>query len=83
MLVGQDRDYYQPSITGTQSELIKLPSHSVLEREMLSYTVPDNSLTGTLTLRIGRNNMILLKNRGSFGATLRNGEFRSFRRPSW
>ena len=83
MLVGRDRDYYQPSITGTQSELIKLPAHGVLEREMLSYTVPDNSLTGALVLRIGRNNMILLKDRGSFGATLRNGEFRSFRRPSW
>lgn len=83
VLVGQFRDYYPPSTTGTQSELIKLPAQGVLEREMLSYLVPDDLLAGAVALQIGRNNRILLKDRGLIGTTLRSGEFRSFRRPSW
>jgi hypothetical protein len=83
MLVGQDRDYHQPSTMGTQSELIKLPANGVLEREMLSYTVADDVVAGALALRIGRNNLILLKDRGSLGTELQKGEFRAFRRPNW
>jgi len=43
VLVDQDKDYYLPSTTGTQTELIKLPANGVLDREMLSFTVPDDT----------------------------------------
>ncbi len=82
-LVVNDKDYYLPSAMGTQDELIKLPANGVLEREMLSYTVPNDGMAGTLALRIGRDNAILLKDRGALAAKLRNGEFRSFHRPIW
>ncbi len=84
VLAGEGRgDFFRPSIMGTQDELIKLPANGVLEREMLSYTVPDDAIEGTLGLRIGRNYTILIKQRGTFGGKLRPGEFRSFHRPSW
>jgi hypothetical protein len=84
VLAGDGRgDFFRPSIMGTQDELIKLPANGVLEREMLSYTVPDDAIDGMLGLRIGRNFTILLKERGAFGGKLGPGEFRSFHRPTW
>jgi hypothetical protein len=83
VLVDHDRDYFLPSIMGTQTELIKLPANGVLDREMLSFTVPDDAFTGRVALLVGQNYMVLLKNDGLFEAHLRNGEFRSLRRRSW
>lgn len=83
ILVDQVKDYYLPSTTGTQTELIKLPANSVLEREMLSFTVPDNAFAGTVALMVGRNYLVLVKDQAPFEAHLRDGEFRSFRRRSW
>jgi hypothetical protein len=83
ILVGHDTDHYRPSTTGTQAELIKLPANGVLDREMLSFTVPDDTFAGSVTLRVGRNYLLLVKDQTPFEARLRDGEFRSFRRRSW
>jgi hypothetical protein len=83
ILVDHNKDYFLPSTTGTQAELIKLPANGVLDREMLSFMVPDNAFAGRVALFVGQNYMVLVKNEGPFEAHLRNGEFRSFRRRSW
>ncbi len=43
VLVDCAKDYFLPSTMGTQTELIKLPANGVLDREMLSFTVPDDA----------------------------------------
>lgn len=83
VLMDHAKDYYLPSTTGTQTELIKLPANGVLDREMLSFTVADDTFTGAVALLVGRNYMVLLKDEDPFEARLRNGEFRSFRRRHW
>jgi hypothetical protein len=83
VLMDHAKDYYLPSTTGTQTELIKLPANGVLDREMLSFTVPDDAFAGRVALLVGQNYMVLVKNEGPFKVHLQNGEFRSFRRRSW
>lgn len=83
VLIDRDKDYFLPSTMGLQTELIKLPANGVLDREMLSFTVPDDAFLGRVALLVGQNYMVLVKNDGPFEAHLRNGEFRSFRRRSW
>lgn len=83
ILVDHDKDYYLPSTTGTQTELIKLPASGVLDREMLSFTVPDDAFAGNVALMMGQNYLVLVKNEEPFQVHLHNGEFRSFRRRSW
>ena len=83
VLVDHDKDYYLPSTTGTQTELIKLPANGVLDREMLSFTVPDDAFAGTVALLVGRNYLVLVKGPEPFAVRLRSGEFQSFRRRSW
>jgi hypothetical protein len=82
-LIDRRRRFYPPSVSPTQSELITLPAHGVLNREMLSFTVPDNTLAGRVELVLGQGYSILVKDRTPFDAQLRDGEFRSFRRQSW
>ena len=83
VLMDHARDYYLPSTTGTQTELIKLPANGVLDREMLSFTVGDNTFAGTVALLVGRNHMLLIKDEAPLEAPIRNGEFRSFQRRHW
>jgi hypothetical protein len=83
VLVDRAKDYYLPSTTGTQTELIKLPANGVLDREMLSFTVADDAFAGTVALLVGRNHMVLVKDETPFEARLRNGEYRSFQRRHW
>jgi hypothetical protein len=83
VLIDRDKDYFLPSTMGTQTELINLPANGVLDREMLSFTVPDDAFAGRMALLVGQNYMVLVKNDEPFEAHLRNGEFRSFRRRSW
>ena len=83
ILVGHDTDDYLPSTTGTQAELIKIPANGVLDREMLSFTVPEDTFAGSVALKAGRNCIFLVKDQKSFGIRLQDGEFRSFRRRSW
>lgn len=83
VLMDHAKDYYLPSTTGTQTELIKLPANGVLDREMLSFTVANDTFAGTVALLVGREHMVLLKDEDPFEAPLRNGEFRSFRRCHW
>jgi hypothetical protein len=83
VLMDHAKDYYLPSTTGTQTELIKLPANGVLDREMLSFTVPDDAFAGAVALMLGRQYMVLLKDEEPFEVRLRNGEFRSFRRRHW
>jgi hypothetical protein len=83
VLVDRAKDYYLPSTSGTQTELIRLPANGVLDREMLSFTVADDTFAGTVALLVGRNHMVLVKDEAPFDVRLRNGEFRSFQRRHW
>jgi len=83
VLVDHARHNYLPSTAGTQSELIKLPANGVLDRETLSFTVADDAFAGTVSLRMGTNKMLLIKDAAPFAAPLRIGEFRSFQRRHW
>jgi len=83
VLMDHAKDYYLPSTTGTQTELIKLPANGVLDREMLSFTVADDTFAGAVALLAGREYMVLLKDEDPFEMRLRNGEFRSFQRRHW
>ena len=82
-LVDHDRKRYRPSTTGTQTELIKLPANGVLDREMLSFTVPGEVFTDRVALEVNRKYRIMIKDEAPFGVRLRPGEFHSFRRRSW
>jgi hypothetical protein len=77
------RRHYLPSTTGTQSELIKLPARGVLEREMLSFSVPENAFTRRVMLLVDYVYRIEIKDDVPFTGGLRPDEFRSFRRWSW
>ena len=83
VLVDRDKDYFLPATIDTQTKLIKLPANGVLDRELLSFGVPDDAFTGMVALLVGQNYMVLVKNDEPFAVHLRNGEFRSFRRRSW
>ncbi|MGD0058479.1 MAG: hypothetical protein ABSD58_03585 [Verrucomicrobiia bacterium] len=83
VLMDHAKDYYLPSTTGTQTELIQLPANGILDREMLSFTVADDTFAGAVALLVGREYMVLLKDEEPFKAQLRNGEFRSFQRRHW
>lgn len=83
ILLGHQMGHYWPSTTGTQAKLIKLPANGVLDREMLSFTVPDDAFAGSLLLRVGGNVTLAVKDQTPFEVRLRDGEFRSFRRRSW
>jgi hypothetical protein len=83
VLIDHDKIRYLPSMRGTQSELIKLPANGVLEKEMLSFTVPDDTFASRVTLMVDQKYRILVKDEIPFNVRLRNGEFRSFRRRSW
>ncbi len=83
VLMDHAKDYYLPSTTGTQTELIQLPANGILDREMLSFTVADDTFAGAVALLVGREYMVLLKDEEPFEARLRNGEFRSFQRRHW
>jgi hypothetical protein len=82
-LIDRHRVRHLPSTTGTQDELIKLPANSVLEREMLSFTVPEDTFAGRIALRVGRDHRVTIKDQTPFEVRLGSGEFRSFRRHSW
>jgi hypothetical protein len=83
VLADHAKDYYLPSTTGTQTELIKLPAKGVVDREMFSFTVADDAFAGAVALMVGRQYMVLLKDEEPFEVRLRDGEFRSFRRRHW
>ena len=82
-LVARDRDHYWPLMAGTQSELIKLPARGVLEKEMLSFAVPDDALGDSLALMGGRSYILLVKDKKPFEKRLRDGQFWSFRSRRW
>ena len=82
-VLSAQRRHYLPSITGTQTELIKLPAQGVLEREMFSFSVPENAFRRRVALLIDYKYRILIKDDVPFDGRLRPGDFRSFRRRSW
>ena len=83
ILMDHAKDYYLPSTTGSQTGLIKLPANGVLDREMLSFTVPDDTFVGAVALMVGRNYLVMEKDDDPFQVRLHSGEFQSFRRRSW
>jgi hypothetical protein len=83
ILVDHDKDYFQPVTAGTQTPLIKLPARGVVEKEMLSFPVLEDSFAGTLGLKIGQNYWVLIKGPAPYTRKLRSGEFVSFRRRNW
>jgi hypothetical protein len=82
-LIDRNRVRHLPSTTGTQDELIKLPANGVLEKEMLSFTVPEDTFAGRIALRVGRDHRVMIKDQTPFDVRLGSDEFRSFRRRSW
>jgi hypothetical protein len=83
VLMDHAKDYYLPSTTGTQTELINLPANGVLDREMLSFTVSDDAFVGAMALMVGRQYMVLVKDEEPYEIRLGNGEFHSFQRRHW
>ena len=83
VLVDHDKDYYQPSTTGTQAALIKLPANGVLDKEPLSFVVPEGTFAGSVGLKIGKDYWVMIKDDQPFDRQLKNGEFVSFRRRTW
>ena len=83
VLVDHERDYYQPSISGTQTRSIKIPPHGVSDREMLSFGLGAGGLGGGLALKIGKDAWVLLKSADPYTGKLQPGNFRSFHRGNW
>jgi hypothetical protein len=83
LLVDHDKDYYQPTIAGTQTEWITIPAQGVAEREPLTFAVPADSFGGTLAVQLGQNYWVLLKTPKSPVPELRPGQFHTFRRRNW
>lgn len=83
ILVDHDKDYYLPSTTGTQTESFTVPPEGALEKEMLSFAVPDDALAGFVALQIGQYHWLQLKEDKPFTGQLRSGEFVSYRRLQW
>ena len=82
-LADQHKDCFLPSTNGTQTALIKLPASGVLEREMFSFDLPPDALTGSVEMKIGENDWVMIKNKKPFTRQLRSGEFVSFRIRGW
>ena len=83
VLADHNREYFQPSTTGTQTRLIKVPSQGVSESEMLSFTLGEDGLGGGLALKIGKDAWVLLKSTNPYAEQLRPGELRSYHRGNW
>ena len=83
ILVDQTKEYYWPSMTGTQTPLIHLPAKGSLDKEMLSFVVTDEALQGTLALEVGWHYMVMLKEAKPFTRQMKSGEFISFRGREW
>ena len=43
LVIDRDKDYFLPATIDTQTKLIKLPANGVLDRELLSFVVPDDA----------------------------------------
>lgn len=83
LLVDHDKDYYQPTIAGTQPEWIVIPAQGVAEHEPLTFAVPTDSFAGSLAVQVGQNYWVLLKTPKSQVPELRPGQFHTFRRRNW
>ncbi len=83
VLADHDKDYYLPTTTGTQTPLIRLPANGVLDKEALSYAVRDDSFVGSLTLEIGYNYFVLLKNDKPWRRRLPAGQFVTYHGRDW
>lgn len=83
VLLDRNQDSYQPSTTGTQSALIKLPPNGVVENETLNFAVPEGALVGAMELKVGKDRSVLIKDDKPFDRQLNRGEFVSFRRRTW
>jgi hypothetical protein len=83
VLTDHDRDYYLPSTNGTQTALIRLPPHGVLERELFSYTVPGDTFAGTLAFLAGHQYFVLIKSRHPYRPEMGDGRFVTFHRRDW
>jgi hypothetical protein len=82
VLTSSDASSYRPETTGTQTRLINLPANGVLDKEALSYAVPDGYFVSPLMLRIGADT-IMIKDNQPFERRLGNGQFLTFRRRHW
>lgn len=83
ILVDADKDYFLPTTTGEQSDLIRVPAHGVIENELFTYAVDETSFQGALGLLVGHHYMVMLKGIEPYTRELEVGEYRSFRREDW
>jgi hypothetical protein len=72
-----------PVTSGTQTPLINLSGNGVLEKEALSFAVDNRALDGTLTLEVGHQTYLLVKNSNPWMRPLPVGQFVTFRSWSW
>ncbi len=78
------REYFQPSISGTQEQWIRLDPHAVQENVMLSFLLGPNALQGGITLKIGsKEYWVPLKSVEPYQEPLEPGQFRSFKHNEW
>lgn len=83
VLADMDKDYFLPTATGAQTDLINVPAHGVIDNELLSFAVDETSFDGTLGLLVGHQYMVMLKGIEPYTRKLAVGEYRSFRRQDW
>lgn len=82
-LADQVKGHFLPATNGERDALIKLPAGGVLDREMFSFNLPPDSLRGSVELRIGGDDWVMIKNEKPFTRQLRSGQFVSFRTRVW
>ena len=83
VLTDRNKNSFRPSNNAGQPALIGLPANGVVDREMFSFALPEDSLGGTIRVLVGQNYWVMLKDEKPFTRTLRSGEFVSFRRRQW
>lgn len=83
LLVDSDKDYYEPSTTGTQTATIRLPAGGAVDRELLSFAVGADAFQGMLAVQLGRNYWLMIKEPTPYTPKLRPGEFITFHRRNW
>lgn len=83
ILADHDRDYFQPIPTGDQGPLIRVPPRGVLEKELLDFVVPDDTLTGIVALAVGHHYFVTLKSDKPLSRPLVPGQFYYFRQRDW
>lgn len=83
VLMDHDKDYFLPVATSGQTGAITIPAQGMVEKEALSYVVPDDSLQGILAVSIGHYYFARFKSEKPLSRPLEPGKFVTFRQSNW